>query len=538
MDFRDGFSVLTGETGAGKSILLGALGLVLGDRADTSVLRETTEKCVVEGFFTEPRLSSHPVAIACDLEGETDWCIRREVGANGKSRAFLNDTPITLTQLQSFATELVDLHQQFDTLELTEADRQRALLDVMAGIPSSVEEYSIAFSAWKNDLQTLRSLEDQQLRIRQEQEYDQHILAELEDASFRPQEIEQLEEKVRLAGQSEGMAQALSEAVEKLQGDEAGLEWQLRKLLQVLTPYEKTDDTIGQWSARLRSVELELRELSREMDRFGAQSQSDPKLLAEWQERLSLGFRLMKKHGAKQTQELIDLQTRLSEKIQSSHNLEAQIETLRSSTRNQADSLRAQAEVLHNARAAVIEPWTEQVNRLLHQVGMPTARFGVSLHDTELNATGKDNCVFLLDANFATANGLPVWQPIRKVASGGELSRLMLCVKSLVADKMQLPTLIFDEIDTGISGEAAKQVGLLLQALGQNRQVICVTHQPQVAAKGQHHWHVSKAETPRGIETQVDLLSTYQRVEALARILGGESPSDTARQAALELLNR
>ncbi|MFM7671634.1 MAG: DNA repair protein RecN [Bacteroidota bacterium] len=538
MDFSDGFSVMTGETGAGKSILLGALGLVLGDRADTTVMRDMSEKCIVEAFFLEPRLSTHPLAIECDLEGESEWCIRRELNGNGKSRAFLNDTPITLTQLQSFASELVDLHQQFDTLEITEGGRQREWLDVMSGQLPQVKEYQSLYSQWRSGLQQLQALETKQAQLQQEQAYQLHVLQELEDASFQAGEIESLEERVKAGGQSEGMSQAISGVVEKLQGDGENLLQHLRLIQQTLSVYENHSADIKRWVEQFRSIDLEMRELSRDMDRHASRFQFDPAELANWQERLSMGFRLLKKHGLKHSQELVDLQSRLKDQLNDAHTLVAQLDEWRQQTSRQEALLREKAAVLHAKRAATIQPWTDQVNQLLHQVGMPTARFGVMLEPTELGPDGMDDCQFLFDANFRTGKETPNWQPLRKVASGGELSRLMLCIKSLVADQMQLPTLIFDEIDTGISGEAARQVGRLLRDLGNNRQVICVTHQPQVAAKGEYHWHVIKSETAQDIETQVELLTNEQRVEVLARIIGGESPTDTARQNAAELLLR
>ncbi len=536
LDFASGFSVLTGETGAGKSILLGALGLVLGERADTTVLQDPSNKCIVEGSFRDPRLAQHPLAVELDLTGETDWCIRREVGANGKSRAFLNDTVVTLGQLQSFTAELVDLHQQFDTLELTETDRQRELLDVMAGLVPQVETYRSQYEAWRRDLALLQELEVKQARAQQEQAYQLHILQELEEAAFQPDEIETLEEKVRIGGQSEAMMLAIAAATQQLQGEGENIQQQLRRLQQSLSPFEKNEQQIREWLERLRSVDLELRELSREMDRYGSRDPYDPQTLAHWQERVSLGFRLLKKHGLQNTAQLLELQEKLQQQLKSVQSLESHLRELQQSTRQKETSLRSQATSIHDGRQAAITPWTQKINALLLQVGMPAARFGIALEPTDLQSTGADACSFLFDANYGGGKSEPNWQPVRKVASGGELSRLMLCIKSLVADQMQLPTLIFDEIDTGISGEAAKQVGRLLSTLGTNRQVICVTHQPQVAAKGQHHWHVSKAATSERMETQVQLLTDTQRVEVLARIMGGEPPTDLTRQNAAELL--
>jgi DNA repair protein RecN (Recombination protein N) len=333
------------------------------------------------------------------------------------------------------------------------------------------------------------------------------------------------------------LTQALATLVENLQGEGENMSVQLRRAIQALTPHEKNQATIQQWLERIRTIDLELRELAREMDRFGAQLHFDPRELSIMQERLSMGFRLLKKHGKKNTQELIELQKELSKKLESMHDLDGQIQDKKDRCTQLETTLRQLADSLHASRAAVVGPWTEQVNALLTQVGMPTARFGVSIQQTDLGPHGTDECTFLLDANYHMGQTAPNWQPVKKVASGGELSRLMLCIKSLAANRMELPTMIFDEIDAGISGEAAKQVGLLLRALGNHRQVICVTHQPQVAAKGQHHFHVVKSETSTGIETRVTLLSRPQRVEALARIIGGESPTETALQNAHELLS-
>ncbi len=537
MEFRDGFAVLTGETGAGKSILLGALGLVLGDRAETAVLRNTEDKCIVEALFHAPHLQYHPRVIEYELEGDAEWCIRREVSATGKSRAFINDTPVSLAQLQSIAETLVDLHRQFDTHALTESDHQRELLDAMAGLATPLKTYRKAYASWQSDLQSLRRLEETQRTLQSEQDYRTHILQELEEASFRPGEIESLEEKVRRGGQSEGLVQAVESAVERMQGDGENVLQQLRRVQQSMVPFEKHEEDIRQWVEKLQGVGLELRELIREMERFATRFQFDPQELLEWQARLSEGFRLLKKHGCKTTEELISLQNHLQEQTGSVRDLDAQINSLRQQVNTAELALRAQAKKLHQSRAAVIPSWVDQINQLLIRVGMPNARFSVELIETDLHYSGTDHCQFLLDANVSSAKGAPNWQPVRKVASGGELSRLMLCLKSLVAGRMELPTLIFDEIDAGISGEAAKQVGHLLRMLGTDRQVICITHQPQVAAKGTAHWHVLKVETGGGLETQVQQLTESQRVEALARMIGGESPTDTARKNARELLD-
>jgi DNA repair protein RecN (Recombination protein N) len=278
-----------------------------------------------------------------------------------------------------------------------------------------------------------------------------------------------------------------------------------------------------------------MRDLAQDLDRTADRFQFNPAELNTLQERLSLGFRLLKKHACKRTADLLQLQQDLRTKIGSAESIEANIQELQTRCAQQEQVLRDLAQQLHATRVATIPDWVKQIDQLLRQVGMPTARFQVELRETPLQASGLDECIFLMDANYSEGQGVPNWQPVRKVASGGELSRLMLCIKSRVANRVELPTLIFDEIDTGISGEAAKQVGRILQDLGKDRQVICITHQPQVAAKGAEHLHVSKSETGQGIETQVNRLNEDQRIETLARMMSGEQPTEAARKNAREL---
>ena len=535
IELANGFTVVTGETGAGKSILLGALGLILGERADTSVLREAAEKCIVEGIFYNDRLKQHPLAVEQEWTAESAWYLRREILPTGKSRAFINDTPVTLTQLQSFAGQLVDLHQQFDTQELVEGDFQRTLLDAMAGQLPEADSYHQAYQQWQFDKRALEQLITEQERSRNEQDYLQHVWQELEEASFKTDEIESLEEQVRVAGQSEGMTQAIAAVLERLQGEGENILLQIRRSHQSLSAYENNSDSLKQWSDRLHAVDLELRDLSQEIDRAADRFRSDPEKLNAWQERLSLGFRLLKKHGCQRTADLLELQAQFQTKLRGVQSLESRIRDLEAQCAKQEKALLEKANQVHHNRLKIIPTWAAQIDRLLKQVGMPTARFQVELRETSLQAYGIDACIFLMDANYSEGMGEPNWQPVRKVASGGELSRLMLCIKSLVADRLDLPTMIFDEIDAGISGEAAKQVGRILQSLGNDKQVICITHQPQVAAKGGDHLHVSKAATGQGIETQVNRLSEEERIETLARMMSGEQPTEAARNNAREL---
>jgi len=532
IDFSRRLNVITGETGAGKSILMGALSLILGDRADTMVLLQRDKKCVVEGVFDlRGRREATEFCSANDLDADDEVVIRREIAPSGKSRAFVNDTPVNLDQLRQLASLLVDLHRQFDTLELGENRFQLEVLDALAAQGEALSGYRAAYREWQTASRELATLREQQAQFNKERDYNQFLFDELNDASFRESELEELDQELKLLSNSEGIKTALSKIYYEMHEGEQPLVQQLRVLQHTMQGFAVYDADLAQLSQRMSSVQIELQDIAEEVDRVNERVQYDPRRIEAINERLSTGYRLMKKHGVQTTAGLLDLARRLENKLQNSLQVDAGIAAGEKEVARLFDEVRRKAAVLTKGRQAQAAPLEEQVNKLLKQVGMPNARLKVQIGPADLGADGIDAVEFLFDANRSNR-----YEPIRKVASGGELSRLMLCIKSLVAESIDLPTLIFDEIDTGISGEAARQVGIILKDLAARRQVICITHQPQIAGKADAHYFVYKASKGESIQTNIRLLSQDERITTIAQMLSGEKPTAAALENAREMV--
>ena len=532
IDFSRRLNVITGETGAGKSILMGALSLILGDRADTMVLLQRDKKCVVEGVFDlRGRREATEFCSANDLDADDEVVIRREIAPSGKSRAFVNDTPVNLDQLRQLASLLVDLHRQFDTVELRENRFQLEVLDALAAQGEALSGYRAAYREWQTASRELATLREQQAQFNKERDYNQFLFDELNDASFRENELEELDQELRLLSNSEGIKTALSKIYYEMHEGEQPLVQQLRVLQHTMQGFAVYDADLAQLSQRMSSVQIELQDIAEEVDRVNERVQYDPRRIEAINERLSTGYRLMKKHGVQTTAGLLDLARRLENKLQNSLQVDAGIAAGEKEVARLFDEVRRKAAVLTKGRQAQAAPLEEQVNKLLKQVGMPNARLKVQIGPADLGADGMDAVEFLFDANRSNR-----YEPIRKVASGGELSRLMLCIKSLVAESIDLPTLIFDEIDTGISGEAARQVGIILKDLAARRQVICITHQPQIAGKADAHYFVYKASKGESIQTNIRLLTQDERIATIAQMLSGEKPTAAALENAREMV--
>jgi DNA repair protein RecN (Recombination protein N) len=533
IDFSTHLNVITGETGAGKSIIVGALGLILGQRADSNVLLKKEKKCVVEGCFKEE--ASEPFVLRFLKENELDLAdeltVRREIAVNGKSRAFINDTPVNLSQLNSLSSLLVDLHQQFDTLELGESDFQREVLDALANNFSLLVNYRQLFSGSQSARREWEKLKEEKAQFEKEFDYHQFQFNELDEAGFRENELEDLDVELKMLSNAEGIKTALTKAYYDMAESEEPLVRQLKSMLSSIQHYADLHPELPVITQRLQSAYIELQDIADEIDRINGHIGSDAERLDFINERLSLGYRLLKKHGVATTNELIDIRNSLNEKLQAVLNIDEAI----TSAGKKYNELTTQAESLATkisaARLAQCKPLESKVNRMLAQVGMPNARIKVDIRKVALNPTGFDDVVFLFDANKSNQ-----FQPLRKVASGGELSRLMLCIKSLVATSMNMPTLIFDEIDTGISGEAARQVGIIMKELAGSRQVICITHQPQIAGKADAHYLVYKALKEDRVTTGVRLLDTDERIVAIAKMMSGEKPTAAALENAREMV--
>lgn len=533
LDFSTGFTIITGETGAGKSILMGALGLILGDRADSASLLNTEKKSFIEGIFSVKDLQDATTYLdENELNGETDELIlRREISLQGKSRAFINDTPVSLQQLKSLATLLVDLHRQFDSLELGDTGFHRNVLDALAGNDSLLNLYQQQFFSWQKLQKNLDVLRAQKEQAAKEMDYHQYLFAELQAQSFMENEVENLEHELAVLNASEGIKTSLANAFSHIETEDTGLLAAFRKIIYSFRPYADMEKNMSEILQRLESLHIELKDISGDIDHFNNSIQYDPARIEWINERISEAYKLFKKHGVQNTNELLAVQKDLDAKCQSVFSIDEKISTLENESQELFLKTEKLAKEISVSRKRMIKPFEEQVEKLLACVGMANAKIKVEQTIATLQENGIDVIEFLFDANKSGK-----LEPIKKVASGGELSRLMLCIKSLVAAKMELPTLIFDEIDTGISGEAARQAGKIIQQLAEKKQVIAITHQPQIAGQANHHYFIFKEEKNNQIKTQAKLLSDDERIEVIAQMLSGEKPSAAALKNAREMV--
>ena len=532
INFSQKLNTITGETGAGKSILMGALNLILGERADSSVLMRTDKKCFVEGYFSVNNKEEVKKFLKeTDLDNENELVLRREIAANGKSRAFINDTPATLQQLKALASLLVDLHQQFDTLELGDSDFQREVLDALANNGDKLSSYKNLYHKWQQSSKELQQLQQQKSNFNKELDYFQFLFYELNEASFKENELEELDNELRLLSNAESIKTTLSKAYFDLKENEQPVLQTLKQIINQLNGYASYHTDISSIVERLQSTQIELQDIAGEIDHINDSVLYDEKRINLINDRIATGYKLLKKHGVKTTNELLQIQNELQQKLQAVLNIDEAITAKEKETEQLLKQANAVAEEISKARQAQTEPLIQQVNKLLIQVGMPNARIKIAITPASLNEYGKDNIEFLFDANKSNR-----FEPLRKVASGGELSRLMLCIKSLVAESIDLPTLIFDEIDTGISGEAAKQVGNIMKKLAASRQVICITHQPQIAGKADAHFFVYKEIKNDAVKASIRLLTTDERITTIAQMLSGEKPTAAALQNAREMV--
>lgn len=532
INFSDQLNVITGETGAGKSILLGALSLILGERADTSALQDKKDKSVIEGVFRVPKNGViQDFFTNNDLEPEPDTIIRREISSAGKSRAFINDTPVNLQQLNQLGILLVDLHQQYDTLQLNRSDFQLEILDALAGNKALLKNYREKYNAYSIKQKELMILRDELEKNTREADYDQFLFNELDEADFKKEELELLEEELRTLEHAEELKAALSESVNILEENEAAVVPLLRQLQNLLSDISRFHSNIPELQQRIESAYIELQDITSALQHINDNAVLDEDRIAFIQERIDTGYKLLKKHGVQQTNELLKIKDDLQNKLERLQHTDDSIKLLEKECTNLLGETSELAEKITETRKSQCVPLIEKTNKLLASVGMPGARITIDMKLNNLTESGQDTVTFLFDAN-KSGN----YQPLQKVASGGELSRLMLCIKSLVARSVSLPTLIFDEIDSGISGEAARQVGNIMKNLAADHQVICITHQPQIAGKAFTHFQVYKENKRGKVLTGIRKLSHQERIHVIAQMLSGEKPGKAALENARELM--
>ncbi|MES2479137.1 MAG: DNA repair protein RecN [Bacteroidota bacterium] len=526
-------NIVTGETGAGKSIILGAFSLILGERADTSVLINKETKCVVEAIFDVKDNEAFKKAIKiAELDEEEQCIIRREINSAGKSRAFINDSPVTLSVLNTITALLVDLHQQFDNHAIEDDFFQLSVVDILARNTTVKEQYQNVFRQYQHVLQELNTKQAQQLQWQKDADYKQFLYDELEQINLQPDEIENTEIQLKQLGAAEKIMTVLQQARFVLDESEQPIANEIKRQAQQLQGIVDVLPEASALNERMLSIYAEAKDIAAELEHLEGKISLNPEQMARLEERMDIGIKLQKKHAVQSTNELIAIYEQLGQELKATLNLYEEIAQLEHEKTELFDSVQKIGTELSSSRKKLAPELAAQVTMLLSEVGMPNAHFKIDIRPLpKPGINGLDQIAFQLDAN-KSGN----FQPVYKAASGGEMSRIALCIKSLIARAVHLPTLIFDEVDTGISGEAARKVAALLKDLAQYHQVICITHQPQVAAKGTTHFYVFKEQGKDGkINTQIRVLEPEEKILAIAKMIGGEQPSEAAINNAREL---
>lgn len=532
VDFTSGLTIITGETGAGKSILIGALSLILGQRADTGVLKDKNKKCIVEGVFEVEGYGIEELFAENDLDYDKQVIFRREIASNGKSRAFVNDTPVNLKTLQDLGVRLIDIHSQHQSLELGNRLFQLMVLDNYSGNKLLLRDYQSKYKAYKALLATLASAEDHAALLQKELDYFQFQLDQLNNARLQVGEQEHLEHELTMLTHADEIKTALLSVANQLQEEDGNALIRLKESIGALNRILKYYPEAGEILERMNSIYLEIGDISTDVAYASEKIEVDPGRIVHLNERLDQLFSLQQKHHVDSVEELVKLRDEFEVQVNSVFLNEEAVKALKAEVRLRENELSALADQLTGKRISASGEIGKKVEKQLFQLGMPNSKFRVEMKTgLALTPNGRDEVSFLFTAN---KNGQP--DEISKVASGGELSRLMLSIKALISKSKALPTILFDEIDSGISGETADKMGNILKEISRDMQVINITHLPQIAAKGDLHYLVYKEDTDNETITQLKLLSPDERISELAKMLSGESITEAARLNAAELL--
>ena len=534
INFSNRLSIITGETGAGKSILLGGLSLILGERAEATSFFDKEKKCVVEAEFDIKDLELDSFFETEGLDFEEHTLVRREINPGGKSRAFINDTPVNLQTLKKLTAQLVNLHQQHDTLELNDATFQLKLIDSISGSKDLLKKYQLRFRSFREIEKNIRELKEQLDKASREQDYILFQFNELKEASLTEGEQENIEQEMNALVHAEEIKRNLSTASAQLQNNEGNISDELRSVLQLLQATVKFQPDLEELANRLKSATIEVKDIAAELENREIKLQFSPERLLELQNRLDIIYRLQKKHRANSISELLQLQNQFDQQLLSMQTDSTKLDELSNESVLMKKELKEIAQSLSKKRLSIISPTEKEVNNLLKEASMPFAQIKFE-HKLKPENDFSENGIDQFRLLFASNKGSDFIE-LNKVASGGELSRLMLCLQSLVAESVAMPTLIFDEIDTGVSGEAARKVSILLQKLSSKHQVICITHLPQIAGKGEKHFFVYKENLKSRTFTRVRELKTDERIIEIARMLSGEKPTEAAMKNAKELM--
>lgn len=533
VQFNQGFSIITGETGAGKSILLGGLSLILGKRADLSSIKDTSKKCIIEAVFDVTNYKLESLFEANDLDYEPQTIIRREILPTGKSRAFINDSPVNLAALQLLGEQLIDIHSQHETLQLVDDAFQFEIIDALASNDTLLKDYTIQLKEFKTIQKELDTLMKFKAEAIKEYDYNAFLLKELTEANLVEGELETLEEELETLSNVEEIRETLSHASQVFSEEEIGL-------LSVLSQLKGNFKKIGPYAAkyqglyeRIESSLIELDDVYAELEKLQDQLDADPERLEKVSSKLSLLNNLFQKHLVSSVSELIQIKDQLTDKVSETENLDENIQKKENQLQQQKNALNKLSKQLHDNRTKAIPELSNQLETMLRDLGMPNAKFKMSLkYSDTFYANGKDELSFLF-----TANKGGQFNELKKAASGGELSRIMLAIKSILSKYKQLPTIMFDEIDSGVSGEISNKMGQIMLQMSQYMQVFAITHIPQIAAKGRTHFKVYKEDVDQVTLTNLKKLNHDERLVEIAQMLGGVEISSSAMAHAKQLLN-
>lgn len=533
VNFNNGLSIITGETGAGKSILLGGLSLILGKRADLNSLKDRATKCVIEANFNIKNYDLKSLFDQEDLDFDEYTIIRREILPSGKSRAFVNDSPVNLNSLQKLGERLIDIHSQNQSLNIADNVYQFQVIDALANNTSHLQEYTIELQQLKklkNDLTSLKTMQSQAIK---EHDYNSFLLNELVEANLIEGELQQLEKEYEMLNNVEDIKEKLSESYQLLGDEQIGI---IKLLVDLKNNFSKLSSLSSQYEdlfERVNSSLIELDDVYSEVDNLQDNLEADPKRLDEVNLKLTTLNNLLQKHGVSSVSELVEIRDALMDKVSVAENLDDNIAFKEKAIEDQEQVLNKMSLVIRNRRVEVIPQLKAQLESILEDLGMPNAQFEIKLVPSEtFRSNGMDVLSFLFSANKGG-----VFNELKKAASGGELSRIMLAIKSILSNYIQLPTIMFDEIDTGVSGEISNKMGDIMLDMSKTMQVFSITHLPQIAAKGHSHFKVYKEDVNDVTQTKLVKLNHDQRIVEIAQMLGGKDVSTSAIAHAKELLN-
>ena len=534
IDFSEGLSIITGETGAGKSILLGAMGLVLGQRADMTVMSDKTKKCVIEGTFFIKKYSLKNFFSQNDIDYSDETIIRREINPNGNSRAFINDTPVSLAVLKELSSQLLDIHSQHQNLLLTNLNFQLNVLDSFSNNDKYLNEYQATYFNYKNLFSDYNELLEKERKAKTEQDFIQFQFDEIEKTNISDGELIKLENELKTLENSEEIKLCLNNAIHSIGNGEQAITEQIKNVRQQLFGAAKFNSQIKECAKRVDSIGIEMNDILNDLEKLEEHITHEPHRISELSERINRINHLLQKHRLTTDTELLELKNKFEKQLLSITSLENEIQKKNQELSKTKQILEEQSSELNKRRTKSAPKLETEIVKLLNQLGMPQARINIDIKPlSELTETGKDKINFLFSANKGGA-----FNELSKVASGGEISRLMLSIKSILAHLKSLPTVIFDEIDSGVSGEVAYKLGTILEKMSANMQVVAITHLPQIACKGKNHFEVFKSTEKNITLSNIKLLNNKERIEHIAKMLSGDKLSDAAIKNAKVLLEK